>query len=233
MAKSIYLEKYTSMGYFPNLYYSFKVFFLINFLLPCYAYGQEENRAFHLLFTAGVAPAQVHGDAYSGFHKLGLIGGIGVESEISETIWSNLSFLFVQKGAQKNPNLTKGDVNAYYLNLNYLEVPCLLTYSHKKMAFEIGLAAAYLINYYEADQNMIYTGAYPFQKFDYSVKIGLGKSFNEKWMIHFRSSNSFITTRPNRIKQALYYNNIIARTFNKGYYNNILELTLSYKIKGR
>jgi hypothetical protein len=49
--------------------------------------------------------------------------------------------------------------------------------------------------------------------------------------VNFRSSNSFITTRPNRIKQAIYYNNIIARTFNKGYYNNILEFTLGYRIK--
>ena len=67
--------------------------------------------------------------------------------------------------------------------------------------------------------------------FDYSVKVGLGYNINPKWFVNVRSSNSFMTIRPNRVKQAIYYNNIIARTFNKGYYNNILEITLGYRIK--
>jgi len=184
-----------------------------------------------MLLVAGVSPSQVHGDAYSGFHKLGGMGGIGIESVFSEKTSMSLSFLFIQKGARKNQNLTKGDLTAYYLNLNYLEVPLLFTYTQKRFLFDAGVAAGYLINYYEADQNMDFTGMYPFQKFEYSVKIGLGVNITPKWFVNFRSSNSFITTRPNRIKQAVYYNNIIARTFNKGYYNNILEFTLGYRIK--
>ena len=179
---------------------------------------------------AGVSPSQVHGDAYSGFHKIGGMGGLGVETVFSEKASMSLSFLFIQKGAQKNQNLSKNDLTAYYLNLNYLEVPLLVTYTQQKFIFDAGISAAYLINYYEADQNMVYTGVFPFQKFDYSVKIGLGYNINPKWFVNFRSSNSFITIRPNRIKQAIYYNNIIARTFNKGYYNNILEFTLGYRI---
>ena len=206
---------------------------MLYLISPLFFYGQEQKHTFHLFITGGVVPAQVHGDAYSGFHKLGFMTGLGVETSFTESERINLSLVFMQKGAQKNPNLTKGDISAYYLNLNYLEAPLLFSYVHKKYILELGVAAAYLINYYEADQQMIYTGVYPFEKFDYSVKAGLGRQLNEKWIIHFRSSNSFITTRPNRIKQAVYYNNIIARTFNKGYYNNILELTLSYKIKGR
>jgi len=112
---------------------------------------------------AGVSPAQVHGDAYSGYHKLGGMGGIGIESVFSEKTSANLSFLFIQKGAQKNQNLSKGDLTAYYLNLNYLEIPILFTYTQKKFLFDIGLSAAYLINYYEADQNMVFTGMFPFQ----------------------------------------------------------------------
>jgi hypothetical protein len=180
---------------------------------------------------AGVSPSQVHGDSYSGFHKLGAMGGVGIESFFSEKASASLSFMFIQKGAKKNPNPTKGDLSAYYLNLNYLEVPLLFTYTQQKFLFDVGVSAAYLIDYYEADQNIVYTGMYPFQKFDYSVKIGLGVNITPKWFVNFRSSNSFITTRPNKVRQAIYYNNIIARTFNKGYYNNILEFTLGYRIK--
>lgn len=180
---------------------------------------------------AGVSPSQVHGDAYSGFNKLGAMGGVGVESQLSDNWAANLSFLFIQKGSQKNQNIQKNDLTYYYLNLNYLEVPFLVSYNQKKFLFDLGVSAAYLMNYYEASEAGNFTGLYPFNKFDYSVKIGLGLNINSKWFVNFRSSNSFITTRSNRIKQAIYYNNVIARTFNKGYYNNIIEFTVGYRLK--
>ncbi|MES2567569.1 MAG: outer membrane beta-barrel protein [Bacteroidota bacterium] len=213
-----------------------KFFIIILIFFPFFFFSQEKlpvakkGDVFHMLLTAGVSPSQVHGDAYSGFHKLGGIAGIGIETVFTEKASMSLSFLFIQKGARKNQNLAKNDLTAYYLNLNYVEVPVLITYTQQKFIFDAGLSAAYLINYYEGDQYMVYTGIFPFQKFDYSVKVGLGYNINPKWFVNFRSSNSFVTIRPNRIKQAVYYNNIIARTFNKGYYNNILEFTLSYRV---
>lgn len=188
------------------------------------------DNTFSMLFTAGVSPSQVHGDAYSGFNKLGFTGGLGVESVLSEKWRGSLSFIFIQKGSRKNQNVEKNDLTYYYLNMNYIETPVLFTYSQKKFLFDLGVSAAYLINYYEASEAGNLTGTYPFNNFDYSVKIGLGLNISEKWFVNFRSSNSFITTRPNRIKQAIYYNNIIARTFNKGYYNNILEFTIGYRL---
>ena len=159
------------------------------------------------------------------------MGGVGIERKFSEKVSASLSFLFIQKGARKNQNVEKFDYNAYYLNMNYLEVPILITYTQKKFIFDIGLSAGYLINYYEADQINNYTGMYPFRKYEFSFKAGLGYNISPKFFVNFRTSNSFITTRPNYIKQAIYYNNIIARTFNKGYYNNILEFALSYRIE--
>jgi hypothetical protein len=210
---------------------------LILLSLTFSAYSQENLSAdktgkntFNLLITAGVSPSQVHGDAFSGFHKLGAMGGIGIESMFSKNTSANLSFIFIQKGARKNQNLEKNDLTYYYLNLNYIEVPILFSYTQNRFLFDAGISAAYLINYIEVSEAGNFTGSFPFQKFDYSVKIGLGVNLNSKWFVNFRSSNSFITTRPNRIKQAIYYNNILARTFNKGYYNNILEFTLGYRI---
>ena len=209
-----------------------KYYFIIFVLSPILFFSQENKGAFNLLINAGLTPAQVHGDAYNGFHKVGFTSGIGVESVFSEKIKMSLSFLFIQKGAQKNQNPQKNDFTAYYLNLNYLEVPVLLTYTQsKKYIFDLGVSAGYLINYYEATEIGNMTGKYPFQKFEYSVKVGLGYNINLKWFVNFRSSNSFITIRPNYTKQSIYYNNIMARLFNKGYYNNILEFTLGYRIK--
>lgn len=183
-----------------------------------------------MIVNLGVSPSQVHGDKYSGFHKLGFMGGLGIETKLNEQAGMSLSFLFIQKGAQKNQNIEKGDLEYYYLNMNYVEVPLLISYTPKKYIFDIGISAGYLINYTEASEAGNFTGTYPFNKFDYSVKIGLGYNISRRWFANLRSSNSFITTRPNRIKQAVYYNNLIARTFNKGYYNNILEFTIGFRI---
>ena len=204
---------------------------LIFFMSACSAYAQEVNKNFNLLFSVGVTPAQVHGDAYDGFHKLGFMGGLGIERKFSNKASMSLSFLFIQKGARKNQNIEKNDYSAYYLNLNYLEVPLMLTYTQKKFIFDIGLAGGYLINYYEADQINNYTGQYPFRKYEFSIKAGLGYYITPNLFANFRTSNSFVTIRPNYIKQAIYFNNIIARTFNKGYYNNILEFALTYRLQ--
>lgn len=204
---------------------------IIFIFLPFSFFSQEDKNTFSLLFVGGVSPSQVHGDNFAGFHKVGAIAGIGIESDFNKHVKGSLIFQFIQKGARKNQNLEKNDLTAYYLNLNYLEVPLLLTYTHKKYLFDVGLSAAYLINYYEADQNMNFTGMLPFRKYDISVKVGLGYNISPKWFVNLRSSNSFITTRPNVNNQVIYFNNIIARTFNKGYYNNIIEFTIGYRLK--
>ena len=207
-----------------------KAIAFILLLFPWALYSQEKSNTFNLLISAGVSPSQVHGDAYSGFHKLGAMGGVGVETVFNDKWSANLSFLFIQKGARKNQNAEKNDLTYYYLNMNYLEMPVMFVYKQKKFLFDAGVSAGYLINYYEGSEAGNLTGLYPFQKFEYSVKIGLGYAISPKWSVNLRSSNSFITTRPNRTKQAIYFNNIIARTFNKGYYNNILEFAVTYRI---
>lgn len=207
-----------------------KHFAFILLLFPWALYSQEKSNTFNLLISAGVSPSQVHGDAYSGFHKLGAMGGVGVETVFNDKWSANLSFLFIQKGARKNQNAEKNDLTYYYLNMNYLEVPVMFVYKQKKFLFDAGVSAGYLINYYEGSEAGNLTGMYPFLKFEYSVKIGLGYAISPKWSVNLRSSNSFITTRPNRTRQAIYFNNIIARTFNKGYYNNILEFAVTYRI---
>lgn len=202
----------------------------IFFLFPLAVLSQQTANTFNLIVSAGVSPSQVHGDNYSGFHKLGAIAGVGVETVFSEKWYGSLSFWFIQKGARKNQNPPKNDLTYYYLNMNYLEVPLMVTYKQKKFLFDAGLSAGYLINYYEGSEAGNITGMYPFRKYEFSVKIGLGYAITPKWSVNLRSSNSFINTRPNRTKQAIYFNNIIARTFNKGYYNNILEFTLTYRL---
>ena len=48
-----------------------KTTFFIFLFLPFLFFSQEnKSGAFNLLINAGVSPAQIHGDAYSGYHKM-------------------------------------------------------------------------------------------------------------------------------------------------------------------
>lgn len=198
-----------------------------------FLFAQQAAKPFNMLLTAGITGCQVHGDSYSGYNKLGGTGGVGVSYEFNKKIAASFSMLFIQKGAKHNQDPAKGDLHYYNLSLNYLELPLLFTYTYKKLMIDVGASAGYLISYHEANESGDITGYNPFKKMEYSVKGGIGYKINERWFANLRSSNSFITIRPYQVPSTVYYNNIVARTFNKGLYNNILELTLGYKIKQR
>jgi hypothetical protein len=206
--------------------------FIIGFLCLCRFLNAQEN-IFALKPALGITACQVHGDSYSGFNKLGFMGGLYVEAKLSQKTSADLGIIFIQKGARKNPNpdaIPYPDYSFYYLNLNYVEVPLVLRYSIKKVFITAGGSFAYLINYHEENELGDITGYAPFNKQEYSFNIGLGMKLGPKMDVEVRSNNSFMTIRPWKIKSNVFYPNWLARKFSNGLYNNILEIIVSYKI---
>lgn len=208
-----------------------RLFFAAFLIFNLPAFSQKDAKPFNMLLTAGITGCQVHGDSYSGYDKLGGTAGVGVSYEFSKKFAASFGMLFIQKGAKHNQDPAKGDLHYYNLSLNYVELPLLFTYTYKKLMIDVGASAGYLISYHEVNETGDITGYNPFKKMEYSVKGGIGYKLSERWFVNLRSSNSFITIRPYKIPSTIYYNNIVARAFNKGLYNNILELTLGFKIK--
>jgi hypothetical protein len=200
------------------------------FLFLFYAgYSQENTGVFTLKPSLGLNGCQVHGDSYSGYNKLGLFGGLAVNARISERLSLELGFYFSQKGARKNPN--KYDFNYYRLNLNYIDLPLSLRYMLNKRYFmTVGPSLAYLINYSENINYSDYTGVYKFKKYEVGVNIGLGRTVVKNLSVEVRCSNSITSVRDYGVVSHVFYPNPVARFFNKGFYNNILTLMLSYKL---
>ena len=193
----------------------------------------QETSKFSLKPMLGITACQVHGDNYSGYNKLGFTGGLYVNAAIKKQTSLELGIIFIQKGAQRNPNPTKFDYTAYYLNLNYVEVPLLIRLQPKKFFFTAGVSFAYLINYYEATEIGNITGMFPFKSTEYSFNLGLGMMITPKLAVEVRTNNSFLTIRPWPSSFRPYYNNVIARQFNNGSYNNILQMLFTYKLGGK
>src|SRR4051812_2197564 len=80
----------------------------------------NKKSVFTLKPTLGLNVCQAHGDNFNGFHKIGALGGLTVNSRLNNKTSIDIGFYFSQKGARHNPNPQKNDLAAYRLNLNYI-----------------------------------------------------------------------------------------------------------------
>ena len=196
--------------------------------------AQQESK-FTLKPALGITACQVHGDKYSGYNKLGFTGGLYLNALLKKKHSLEFGIIYIQKGARKNQNVEKFDYTYYLLRLNYIEIPLVYRWQHNKFFYTVGLSYGYLINYYESSSELgNYTGLYPFLKSEYSFNIGLGMMIKPQIGVEVRTNNSYLTVRPwqSGFVQP-YYNTLLWRTFNKGSYNNIMEVVLTYKLKSK
>ncbi|MGZ3899531.1 MAG: outer membrane beta-barrel protein, partial [Bacteroidia bacterium] len=113
-----------------------------------------------------------------------------------------------------------------------IDLPLLLNYQLNKDYFiTLGPSVAYLASYYEEINYINYTGAYHFNPLEYGVNFGLGKKIKNNFFVEVRTSNSINAIRSyGSFTSTVFYPNPVARFFNRGFYNNILTLFVSYKI---
>lgn len=207
---------------------SLRVFIIALFVTFLSAKAQRTSK-FSLKPSVGITACQVHGDNYSGYNKVGALAGLYVNAALKEHTSLEFGIIFVQKGARKNQNPAKFDYRYYYLNLNYIEVPLVVRWQPNKFFFTLGGSFAYLMNYYEASEVGNLTGMYPFKSTEYSLNTGIGMMMTQKIGVEIRFNNSIVNVRPFPGFKP-YYNNPIARYFNKGSYNNIIQIAFTYKI---
>jgi hypothetical protein len=186
---------------------------------------------FMLKPTLGFNACQIHGDNYSGFDKFGFLAGIALNARLNEATSLELGFYFSQKGSRHNQNPKIGDYSFYRLNLNYVDLPLSLRYHVNPRYFiTLGPSFAYLINYSENINNADYTGVYKFNKYEWGVNFGLGRSINNKFSVEVRTSNSVTPIRSYGVLSNVFYPNPVARFFNKGFYNNIISVIFAYHL---
>lgn len=202
-----------------------RFYILIFILLSCL---KSSAQVFKTGAIAGLCGAQVEGDGYAGYRKLGFIAGGFVNTDISEKMSAQFEIYFINKGSFDAAHPDKGDYDKFSLNLNYIEIPLVLQYNTEKITFEIGLYLAKLIGTpnLEDEFGEIFVTQYPFKSFDFGGFIGASYQINESFSCNLRSKNSIIPIRDfESYDQQI---GILNKLFNRGWYNVDLNFTVRY-----
>ena len=119
-----------------------KKFTLILFILTA---TSSFAQVFKTGIIAGISGAQIEGDGYGGYKKLGFIGGGFVGVDLSEKLGSQFEIYFISKGSFDAAHPDKGDYDQFSVHLNYIEIPLILNYKSNKIQFEAGIYLAKLV----------------------------------------------------------------------------------------
>lgn len=212
---------------------------LILFSIFYFLFSSVHAQQFKVGLLGGIVTSQVDGDTYAGYDKVGfLAGGFVTKKFSSESKWSaSFEITYTQKGSRKVPHPDKGDYSDYKLNLNYAEVPLLLKYNFSaadssnaqrmKFALEGGLAVGALVYSNEEIAGGQLPGGTPFQRYDYSIVLGLSYFLTEHIGFDVRTEYSMVPVRKGGTSS--YYPNWTYKIFKPGYYNNLLVFSLRYQ----
>jgi hypothetical protein len=177
----------------------------------------------------GFNASQVSGDNLGGYNKPGIAGGFFVSKTFEDKNELEMRITYSGKGSRDVPNFEKGKYSAYYLKLNYVEVPILYRYKFKKVWLMAGLSGGYLINSSIANE----AGPFPensvenrpFKKYEVCTQFGIGYPFDEHWEIELKSADTFplLPVRPHASGANF--------RLNFGQLNSVLAFSLKYRFK--
>ena len=216
------------MNHRSNVTLALGVLVFMLFSLPHSAVAQR----FRGGLTGGLTAAQINGDSYSGFDKLGWQGGVFVETELMPVFDARLEIRYASRGA-RNP-AEDDNTGAYFLALHYIDLPVLAALKIKKAgAVEIGLVPGYLFTLNGEKDNGILTGEdkAAYHKFDLGTLLGFRVNITGKLAISFRYSYSIFSIRD--LDSAGSYYSWFGQLFghSQGDFNNYLSLGIHYQLK--
>lgn len=211
-------------------------FFIISIFILSGEYeyfAQQDVNRFFVGLSVGPVGSQVHGDSYSGYNKLGLMAGVFIHYKWFQNFIPQLGIMYIQKGSRHNPDSM--NMAQYLLRLHFIELPInfKFIFLKKKLFLTLGHSVGYLFDYYEEVNYLNTTNTVSNEKFEFSINAGIGYHLNDNWNIELRANNGYTPFRYFAFPSNIYYNNPIARLFNKGLYNNLLEIIFTYHIYGK
>ena len=177
----------------------------------------------------GLNAAQVAGDGYGGFHKLGLIAGGLVNTSIAEDWSVQFELYYIKKGSRKIAHPDKGDYESFNLNLNYIEMPLVIRYHHDNFNFETGLQVARLFSHSVYDSFGETSIVDPqIHDWDFGGLIGFSYQYKERAEFNVRLKSSIIPIRDFENGDA--YTWWWDRLFSRGWYNTELNFSVRWLI---
>ncbi len=188
-----------------------------------YAAGQDQfvtdRRTFYGGIVAGANFSALDGDVYGGFHKAGLNVG-GMVSVRWKLFRFSGEMLYSQKGCRGVREIYSNYVGEmferYYVNLNYVEVPVVVSvHTNPFLNFGGGISYSRLISsreWIESDQPYyIDNSIYRFKPNDWAFIASANLLFKKNWAVTLRYQRSFKSIRdpywvPHDLGSGLQYN---------------------------
>lgn len=182
----------------------------------------------------GINGSQIDGDGLSGYYKPGLVFGAGVRFPVSENLSIGPEIMYSMKGAK-----TSFDQHEKYqqpiivYRLNYVDLPIVAEYKiDDGLQVEGGVLFGYLLNAkFDNGTNLGFVNVdFLFKKIDYQGFVGLKYRIFDNMWINGRLLYSVVST--NSIGLNNFNNGIIGARTQGGYFNNLLQFSLSYRLFG-
>jgi len=178
---------------------------------------------------AGGLVSQIDGDDNEGYHKLGFLAGGFVSLKVSPRSSFQMEMEYIQKGARKNAD-TLTNMDTTFLNrLHYLEIPVLYQFTFaQRFQAEVGPAAdIFLGSYNEVNGLEAPYLTVPYRGVTLCGIAGITCFITDHLKAGFRFNYSLISIRSGIVAGS--------RTilFEKGQYNNVISLALSWYFKPR
>jgi hypothetical protein len=184
-------------------------------------YEMYENRKFYGGLVLGGNFAQVDGDNFAGYHKVGLNVGATMFMKLDEHVAASVEILFSQKGSRaKEPQqlLAGTYIKSYGIDMNYAEVPVLINYFDKRKShFGGGFSYSRLasVNEYITEvpppNPPIAVTSYPFKKDDINLLLSGSLHLYKGLFFNVRFQYSVVSIRnkiPTNYARAAQYNNL-------------------------
>jgi hypothetical protein len=189
---------------------------ILAFFMSVSAHGQS----FKAGLQVGVNASQIDGDAYWGYHRIGLFTGGFVNTFLSDAFGIQMELNYVNKGASKSNEI--GDPAYYRINLNYIELPVVALFNViDEVRISAGISYGQLLN---AEEDLSGTGYRepdpPFKKGDVSTLIGAEYFFLDKLSVYSRFTYSIIPIREHPGGQTHF--------LDRGQVNNNISIALRY-----
>ena len=207
-------------------------------LLLFAALAISKSQSFAQNFTGklivGINGSQIDGDGLSGYYKAGLVFGAGVRFPVNEKLSVGPEIMYSMKGAKTSfDQVTKFNYPRLIYRLNYVDLPIVAEYIvNDGLQVEGGFLFGYLLNAeFDNGTNLGFVNVdYLFKKLDYQGFIGLKyRIFDDCW-INGRLLYSVVST--NAVGLSSFNNGIIGARTQGGFFNNLLQFSLSYRLFG-
>ena len=186
-----------------------------------HGYYIETPRLFYAGLLAGANFAQVDGDNFAGYHKVGLnVGGIGYV-QLHKHVAISWEILYSEKGAKSDfPRLSGIDtiyIAKYGIKANYAEIPLMINYFDKRKShFGIGVSYSRLVSSTETLKTSpnypVDLNKYPFEKNGYDILAGAQLHLVKGLFLNVRFQYSLVPIRsfspPDFARSQKQYNNL-------------------------